>query len=51
MQIMRAFGLLTVVLVAWTTAVADGQVAGGNPSFTITEAKVTKEKVEEIGRA
>lgn len=51
MQIMRAFGLLTVVLVAWTTAVVDGQVAGGNPSFTITEAKVTKEKVEDVDYA
>jgi Cu/Ag efflux protein CusF len=51
MQIMRAFGWVTVVLLAWTTAVADAQSAGGNPSFTTTEAKVTKEQVEDVDYA
>ena len=48
MQIMRAFGWVAAVLLAWTTASAEVQFAGGNPSFTITEAKVTKEKVEDV---
>jgi NADPH-dependent 2,4-dienoyl-CoA reductase/sulfur reductase-like enzyme len=51
MQIMRAFGWVIVVLLAWTTAMAAAPFAGENPSFTIAEAKVTNEKVEDIDYA
>jgi hypothetical protein len=51
MQIMRTFGWVTVVLLAWTPVEAEVQSAGGNPSFTITEAKMTKEMVEDVDYA
>jgi hypothetical protein len=48
MQIIGALGWVFAVLLAWTTAPADAQVTGGNPSFTLTEAKTTIEKVENV---
>ncbi len=38
---------VAVLLVMWSVAIS-AQVTGGNPSFTITDAKTTKEKVENV---
>lgn len=48
MRIIRTFGWVVVVLLVWMTAMAYAQTAVGNPSFTLTEAKTTIEKVENV---
>jgi len=44
-------GSAFLMLLAWNAVDAQSQVAAENPSFTITEAKVTKEKVEDVDYA
>jgi hypothetical protein len=51
MRFIKSFGWVAVVLLAGMTAVANAQTVVGNPSFTITEAKVTTEKVENVDYA
>src|SRR5512137_2759312 len=49
MQSIRVSVWVVASLMAWTTAVAaPTQFTGGNPSFTITETKMTKEKVQDV---
>jgi len=47
MQTMRSIRWMTAVLLVWTAA-AYAQSAVENPSFTISESKTTKEKVENV---
>jgi hypothetical protein len=47
MRSMKIVLSILVLLLAWTASVF-AQATGANPSFTITDAKVTKEKVENV---
>jgi len=48
MRMIGIAGSAFLLLLAWNAVAAQSQSAGENPSFTITEAKVTKEKVEDV---
>ncbi len=50
MRSMKTVLSVLVLLVGWCVTVS-AQVTGGNPSFTITDAKTTKEKVENVDYA
>ena len=51
MRMIGIAGSAFLLLLAWNAAAAQSQSAGENPSFTITEAKATKEKVEDVDYA
>jgi hypothetical protein len=48
MRMIGIAGSAFLLLLAWNAVAAQSQLADGNPSFTITEAKATKEKVENV---
>jgi hypothetical protein len=47
MKSMKIVLSVVVLLLAWSAAIF-AQATGGNPSFTITDVKTTKEKVENV---
>jgi hypothetical protein len=51
MRMIGIAGSAFLLFFAWNAVAAQSQVAGENPSFTITEAKVTQEKVEDVDYA